>query len=87
VELELGHAKEATVCFRHALCLDSGDLLARFFYAMALRSLGEQRQALLQLDVLQAGLAARDAAAVLDDGETRAGELSSAVGFLRGEWR
>jgi chemotaxis protein methyltransferase CheR len=87
VELELGHAKEAVGSFRHALYLDSSDLLARFFYAMALRAVGEQRQALLQLDVLQTGLATRDAEALLDDGETRAGELAHTVGFLRGEWR
>lgn len=87
VELELGRAKEATICFRHALYLDSSDLLSRLFYALALRNVGEQRQALLQLEVLSAGLAMRDPESVLDDGETRASELMRTVGFLRGEWR
>ncbi len=87
VLLELGRAKDATACFRHALYLDSSDLLSRLFYAMALRAMGEQRQALVQLQVLEVGLSTREPGALLDDGETRVSELSSTVGFLRGEWR
>jgi chemotaxis protein methyltransferase CheR len=87
VELELGRAKEATSCFRHALYLDANDLLSRFFYALGLRALGEQRQALLQLQVLESSLGTRDPDTLLDDGETRVSELATSVRFLRGEWR
>lgn len=87
VELELGRAKEATSCFRHALYLDGDDLLSRFFYALGLRALGEQRQALLQLQVLEVALGTREPGELLDDGETSVLELATSVRFLSGEWR
>ncbi len=87
LRLDLDRPEEAIVALRKALFLDPDALLARCFYALALRELGELSQAMVQLQLLVNALGLRGESELLEDGETRAGELLQSVKFLKGEWR
>lgn len=85
--LEAGELNEAVGAFRRSLYFEPRAALARYFLGMCLWEQGDAAAALGQLRVLGRELAARPADELVDDGETRVGELAQAVRFLEGEWR
>jgi chemotaxis protein methyltransferase CheR len=85
--LELDRPHEAIAALRRALFLDPEAAIARCFYALALASIREPSQALLQIELLCNKLGVLAEHALLEDGETRAGELLITARFLRQAWR
>lgn len=84
--MEKGDPDAAVAAFRQALFLEPQDLLARYFYALALKECAEDDLALRQLSTLQRELEGRRAEDRLSDGSTRVGELRVSTEFMRSQW-
>lgn len=84
--LSRGESAKAEQVLRQSVFLASEDVLTRYFYALALREVGDTRQALRQLKNVQLSLEARDRSEKLSDLKTEAGDLLSAAKFLEEQW-
>lgn len=84
--MEKGDAEAAVAALRQALFLEPRDVLARYFYALALKESGDDALAARQLETVERELRTRDAEEKLSDGSTRVGELGVSVAFMKGQW-
>jgi chemotaxis protein methyltransferase CheR len=87
LSIEAGDPAAAREALRQSLYFDPRAALSRYFLAMVLKELGDQKGALAQIEALRRDLATRANDETLDDGETRVSELAEAARFLAGEWR
>lgn len=83
VSLERGEPEAAVEDLRRTLFLRPEHRLARYWYVVALQRVGQVGQALTQGRSLEALLAACANDALLEDGETTAGQLLDAVRFVK----
>lgn len=86
MHLARGEVDEAIRFLRKAVFLDDDDVLARYFYALALREGGDAQKAMKQLNNVVSQLQAKDAGSLLGDQTTTAVELLSAAKFLEVQW-
>jgi len=85
--MEKGDVDAAVAAFRQALFLDPRDLLARYFYALALKEAADDALALRQLETLERELAERARDEKLSDRSTRVEELRVSAAFMRSQWQ
>jgi len=86
MHLARGEVVDATRILRKAVFLDGSDVIARYFFALALREAGDTQKAMKQLTQVIALLQAQSVESVLDDQTTTAAELLSAAKFLEVQW-
>ena len=84
IHLSAQNPKAAVADFRRAVFLSPGDLLARYWYVLALRQNGEHNELRAQLRELDQDLSSRPPGQLLDDDQTTAGELLRAARHIRG---
>ncbi len=86
MHLSRGEAENATEALRRAVFVDPTDVLSRYFYALALREVGEARQSLKQLRNVTQGLERMPPDDLLSDQSTTAKDLLTAARFLEEQW-
>ncbi|MDI3289956.1 hypothetical protein, partial [Polyangium sp. 15x6] len=83
LSLERGEPEPAVEDLRRTLFMRPEHRLARYWYVVALQRAGQVGQAITQGRALEALLAKCAADALLEDGETTAGQLLDAVRFVK----
>jgi SAM-dependent methyltransferase len=85
--LERAQPAQAVEALRQAVFLDAKDVLARYFFVLALRESGDMRHAQRQLSNVLSILGELSGEVLLSDSVTTASELLRGARYLEGQWK